>query len=99
MERCFNSGLQAELASFLMSPPGLLCPSDEDFSAYGGKSESIMESSFVPTFGFSLSVLILSWKPSDQGDVGRSPERIFPEIRNMKPMQITKAFIFEALLC
>lgn len=43
-----------------------------------------MEPSSVPALRFSLSVFIFSWKPSDQGDVGGSPERIFPDKENRR---------------
>lgn len=82
MESYINLGLQGELASFLISSARLLCPSDQDFVDYRGKLESIMEPSSVPTFGFSLSVFIFSWKPPDQGSVGCSPERILPDKKN-----------------
>lgn len=74
--------MQGELVSFLIYPPRLLCPSDQHFVDYLGKFESIMEPSLVPALGFSLSVFIFSWKPSDQGSVGCSPERIFPDKKN-----------------
>lgn len=70
------------LASFLISPPRLLCPSDQHFVDYRGKLESIMQPSSVPALGFSLSVFVFSWKPSDQGSVGCSPERIMPDKKN-----------------
>lgn len=70
------------LLPFLISPPTLLCLSDKDFADYRGKLESIMEPSSVPTLGFSLSVFIFSRKPSDQGSVGCSPERIFSDKKN-----------------
>lgn len=82
MESYINLGLQGGLASFLISPPRLLCPSDQHFVDYRGKLESIMEPSSVPTLGLSLSVFIFSWKPSDQGSVGCSPERILPDKKN-----------------
>lgn len=41
-----------------------------------------MEPSSVPALWFSLSIFVFSWKPSDQGDVGGSPERIFPDKEN-----------------
>lgn len=82
MESHIKLGLLGKLASFLISPPRLLCPSDQDFVDYRGKLESIMEPSSVPTLGFSLSVFIFSWKPSDQGSVGCSPERILPDKKN-----------------
>lgn len=41
-----------------------------------------MEPSWVPALRFSLSVFVFSWKPSDQGDAGGSPERIFPDKEN-----------------
>lgn len=82
MESNINLGLQGELASFLISPPRFLCLSDQHFVDYRGKLESIMEPSSVPTLGFSLSVFIFSWKPSDQGSVGCSPERILPDKKN-----------------
>lgn len=66
-------------ASFLISPAGPLCPSDEDFVDYRGKLESIMEPSSVPTLRLSLPVLVFSRKPSDQRGVGCSPERILPD--------------------
>lgn len=75
-------GTRAELASFRISPPRLLCPSERDFVDYRGKLESVMEPSSVPTLWFSLSVFIFSWKPSDQGSVGCSPEGILPDKKN-----------------
>lgn len=82
MECNINLGLQGVPASFLISPPRLLCLSDQHFVDYRGKLDSIMEPSTVPTLGFSLPIFVFSWKPSDQGSVGCSPERILPDKKN-----------------
>lgn len=82
MEYSINLGLRGDVASFLISPPRLLCPSDQNFVHYQGKLDSIMQPSSVPSLGFSLPVFIFSWKPSDQGSVCCSPERILPDKKN-----------------
>lgn len=87
MESYINLGSQGELISFLISPPRLLCLSDQDCVDYQGKLESIIEPSLVPTLWFCLPVFIFSWKPSDQGSVGCSPERILPEKKIKKCVQ------------
>lgn len=52
---------------------------DRVFGDYRGKRDSIVEPSSVPALGFSLSIFIFCWKPSDQGDAGGPPQGIFPD--------------------
>ena len=82
--------LQGELvASFLIPPPGRLCLSDQ-FVDYRGKLESIMEPTPVPALGFAPPVVVFSWKPPDQGDVGRSPERILSDKKRSMKLKVQK---------
>lgn len=60
------------------------CPVSRLGSDYRRKMESIMEPFWIPAFGFFLSVLILCWKPPDQGRVGCSPVGMFPESKGIK---------------
>lgn len=78
---CCNTGSKIYLFAIIF-PSKTLCPPDRDFWDYRGKWNSIMEPSQVPALRFSLSVFVFGWKPSDQRDIGSSPERIFPDKEN-----------------